>query len=153
MQVSIETIAAKRVAFIRHVGPYQEIGPTFEQLCGWAGAKGLIGPTAEFLCVGYDDPDTTPADQIRADAAVTVDETVAGEGDVQIGEIRGGKYAVAIHKGPYATLIDSYRWLYHQWLPASGHELAEAPCFERYVNDPQSTPEQELLTAIHIPLK
>ena len=62
-------------------------------------------------------------------------------------------YAIATHKGPYRTLIDSYRWLYGEWLPASGHELGDAPCFEQYVNNPQDTPEEELLTAIHVPLK
>jgi len=38
------------------------------------------------------------------------------------------------------------------WLPKSGRELRDAPCFETYLNSPQGTPPEELLTLIHAPL-
>ncbi len=153
LEVKIENVAEKSIAFIRHVGPYNQINRVFGKLCACAGSKGLIRPTSEWLGIFHDDPDTTPPDKLRSDAAITVGEGVEAEGELQVGKLAGGKYAVAIHKGPYSKLIDSYRWLYGQWLPTSGQEPGNVPCFEKYLNDPQSTAEEELLTEIYIPLK
>jgi AraC family transcriptional regulator len=38
------------------------------------------------------------------------------------------------------------------WLPQSGRELRDAPCFEEYLNSPQNTRPEELLTVIHAPV-
>ena len=47
----------------------------------------------------------------------------------------------------------NYRWLFGEWLPKSGEEPDDQPCFEEYLNDARSTPPQDLLTAIYMPLK
>ncbi len=154
MKVSITKQPARRIAFIRHVGSYHNMGTVFGQLCAWAGAKGLLGANCQMVGVYHDDPDVTPPEKLRGDAALIVgDDVQVDDGPVQIGELAGGEYAVAVHKGPYARLIDSYRWLYGHWLASSGREPADAPCFEKYLNNPQTTPEAELLTEISIPLK
>ena len=64
----------------------------------------------------------------------------------------GGLYARLRYKGPYADMKDAYRWLYNTWLPHSGYEAADAPCFEDYLNNPRDVPPTELLTDIHLPL-
>jgi effector-binding domain-containing protein len=66
--------------------------------------------------------------------------------------LAGGEVAVGVHKGPYRNLQGSYDWLFGQWLPGSGREVANAPPHEIYVNDPQSTPENDLITHICVPL-
>lgn len=153
MDVRIDTLEPKRIAFIRLVGPYTGIGAKFQQLCGWAAPKGILGPETEVLGIFYDNPEVTPIEKLRSDAAITVNDNVAAEGDVQVGEIAGGACAIATHKGPYTDLAESYRWLYGVWLPQSGRNPADAPCFERYLNDPADVAEEELLTEIHLPLK
>lgn len=152
MDVRIDTLEPKHIAFLRHVGPYIGIGEKFGQLYAWAGPKGLLGPESEVLGVYYDNPEVTPTEKLRADAAVTVAPGTAPEGDVQIGEIAGGAYAIATHKGSYAGLPECYRWLYGVWLPQSGRVPADAPCYERYVNNPADTAEEDLLTEIYMPL-
>jgi AraC family transcriptional regulator len=47
----------------------------------------------------------------------------------------------------------SYQWLFGEWLPQSGKEVANAPCIEEYLNNPQNTAPTELLTDIYLPLK
>src|ERR1017187_1184738 len=56
-----------------------------------------------------------------------------------------------MHKGPYETLGRAYQMLHGAWLPQSGRELRDVPCFEVYLNSPQSTHPEELLTLIHVP--
>ena len=60
--VRIEDVPPRRVAFIRHVGPYQECGPVFQRMMAWAGRHGLFGPGTMILGIGHDDPEVTPAD-------------------------------------------------------------------------------------------
>lgn len=153
MQVNIETLKPRRIAMIRHIGPYPEIGPVFGRLCQWAGMCNAFGPDTLVLGRFYDDPEATAADKLRSDAALTVGEAVQGEGEVTTGELAGGAYAVVRHKGCYSKLIDTYRWVYGQWLPTSGREPGDVPCFEVYLNDPNEVKPEDLETDVYVPLK
>ena len=153
MEASIKQIDAIRVAFVRHVGPYNEVGPTWQRLCGWAGPRGLLGPNMKCLGLCHDDPQVTPPDKIRYDACLVVDERVQPEGDVGVQTIPAGDYAVAVHRGPYEKLAESYARLCGEWIPSQSREPRSAPGFEVYHNDPNSTPPEELVTEIHVPLE
>jgi AraC family transcriptional regulator len=150
--VRITTFPARRVAFIRHVGPYMEVGPTFGRLTAWAGRRGLFRPDTLVLGVCWDDPAVTLPDKLRMDCCVTAPDGVAADGEVGVQTVGGGEYALLSHTGPYAGLGHAYRWLYGLWLPASGREPRNAPPFEVYVNSPRDTPPEKLRTDIHLPL-
>ena len=84
---------------------------------------------------------------------MSVDESFVPVGEIGVQVIPGGDYAMTTHFGPYRKLGDTYAKLLGQWLPRSGRELRAAPCFEVYLNDPQSTDPEDLLTDIHAPLE
>jgi AraC family transcriptional regulator len=151
LDVRIVTFPATRVAFMRHVGPYGEIGRTWGQLFAWLGPRGMIGPCPQVLGIVHDDPEVTPPDKVRYDACVAVADRFAPQGDVGMQEI-AGEYAVATHHGPYTRLGETYARLCGQWLPGSRRELASAPCVEVYRNSPMDTAPDNLLTDIHLPL-
>lgn len=153
MNVRIEELKPMRVVFVRHVGPYKEVGATWGRLCQWAGMHGLFGSTTRCLGVCYDDPEITPPDKIRYDACLTVDRPVAAEGDVGVQEIGGGRYAVTTHHGPYENLAETYAALMGQWLPAHGHHPSAGPSLEFYRNDPNTTPPADLVTDVYVPLR
>jgi AraC family transcriptional regulator len=119
---------------------------------GWAGQHGLFGPGARFFGILYDDPEVTPPEKLRYDAAISLHRDIAPSGDIGIQEVGPGEYAVARHKGPYERLHETYARLCGEWLPASGRELISAPSLEVYLNIPQMTPPEELLTDIYLPL-
>lgn len=152
MNASIKTIPSLRVASIRHVGPYNECGPTWEQLMSTLGAEGDLGPGTRTIGIGYDDPDAVPADQLRYDASVTVSDDFVAPDGITVREIAGGDYAVYTHQGSYEGLAAAYQKLFGQWIPRSGREPANAPCFEEYLNDPDSTDPEDLITEIYVPL-
>ena len=154
LDVDIRTIEPLRVAAMRHVGPYTEVGPYFERIVGWAAQRGLLGPQTQVLGIYHDDPQGTPPAELRADACIRVPESASAdpESGVEITEIPAGEYAVATLKGPYERLPEAYQWLVGQWLPSSGREAAHLPCFEIYPNSPADTAPEELLTEIHLPL-
>lgn len=151
MTVEIQERPPMRLAAIEHLGPYPEIGGTFQQLIAWAGPRGVITADALGVAVyprdhGCEDPDP------RALVGVTVGPQVRGDEAVKIHEIPGGRHAVVLHRGPYAQLPRSYDELF-AWLPSSGEEPADAPLFEVNLNDPRNTPAAELLTEICLPIR
>lgn len=154
MDVTITRKDPLRVAFVRATGPYmQSAMEAWNKMMAWGGPKGLFRPEARYIGIGHDDPSTTPPELIRYDACVTVGPEVEGDGEGMIAEIPGGEYAVVLHKGPYDQLEKTYMWLYGVWLPKSGREASMRPGYEVYLNDPQFTPPEELLTEINMPLE
>ncbi len=151
--VRIESLPPRRIAFLRHVGPYDTAGPTCRRLMAWAGPRGLLGPGTLVLGVCHDDPDVTPAEKIRFDCILTVSDRVAAEWDIGVQTLEGGEYAVVTHRGPYSRLGETYRWLYGVWLPTSGREPRHAPPFEVYRNSPQEVAPEELVTNVYLPLE
>lgn len=153
MNVTIKQIDDMRVAYVRHTGPYSECAPAWDTLCTTLAPEGLLGGDAKVLGLGHDDPDTTEPEKIRYDACVTVPEDFTGLGEVSVQTISGGRYGVTTHFGSYDNLIDTYRTLFGQWLVQSEFELADKPCFEVYLNDPESTEPEDLITDIYLPLQ
>lgn len=152
-QATIRETPALRVAALAHHGDYINIGSTFERLMAMAAAQGLLGPGTRSFGIYYDDPASTPREALRSDACLTLPDGVMPSGDLQVREIRGGRYAVTVHVGPYAELHFPYTWLYGTWLPTSGEEAAHAPSIEEYLNDARVVPPSELRTEIWLPLR
>ena len=155
MKVRVVKYPRTRVAYIRHVGPYQEVAPTWQKLCAWAGPRNLLTPDAVFLGICHDDPEVTEPDKIRCDASVALPEGVEVEIEGEVGqqEIGGGEYAVATHEGPYSTLMQTYAYICGQWAPNAKREIRSAPSYEHYLNSPTQVPEEALRTDVHVPLE
>jgi AraC family transcriptional regulator len=160
MKVEIREMESKRVLYLRHVGPYNEVGSAWERLCDWAGQRGLINGDTLFLGASYDDPDVTPADKLRYDACLTLPDaaadspshSVVGEGAIGVMELAGGRFAVALHEGAYEKLNESYAAIYGGWFAEQSFEPGPAPCVEYYLNHPEDTEPEDLLTEICVPI-
>jgi AraC family transcriptional regulator len=153
MDVKIQQLKPRRVAFLRHVGPYGEVSSTWDRLLTIMGKDGYLGGGTMMLGICHDDPEVTPSAKIRYDACVTVGDDFVPGGDIQVQTVAGGEYAMTTHAGPYNNLGRTYAELLGQWVPRSGRELRDVPCFEVYLNDPQSTAPEDLLTDIYAPLQ
>jgi len=155
MDVTLKNIEAIDVLAISHTGSYMSIGNAFEKLFGWLGMKGLINPEMKSYGIYFSDPDSIPEAELQSAACAQV--TAGSDLELSYGierkTIAAGEYAVLRHKGPYADMRSAYQWLYGTWLPASGREVADQPCFEDYLNNPREVAPAELLTDIYLPLK
>jgi AraC family transcriptional regulator len=153
MEMKIVRREPTRVAFVRHIGPYEDCGEAWGKLCAWAGRRGLLGPQTTVIGISYDDPEITPPEKIRYDACVTVAESVGPEGEIGVQTLRGGDYAMTLHRGPYEKLAETFGRIFGQWAPQSGRVVSSDPCLEVYLNDPHRTPPEELKTEIYVPLE
>lgn len=154
MDVSIKHIDPVRIAYVSHVGPYDEVGQAWGALYKALFFRMLIGGRKP-KCFGivYDDPDVTDPAKIRYDACVKVSEKYRPGKGVGARTLDGGDYAVTVHKGPYNEVGKMYAALYGQWLPHSGYEMRDAPALEFYLNDPRKTAREDLLTEIYAPVR
>ncbi len=154
-EVRVEVVKARRLAALRHVGPYHQIGDAFGKLFAWAGPRRLLGPWTETVGIYHDDHTQLEPGDLRADACVTVLPGVQADDDasVSIIELPERRCAVALYKGPYARFAEVYQWFYGTWLPESGLAPADAPCFEVYLNNPMEVAPEDCLTEICIPVE
>ena len=110
---------------------------------------------AEYLNLYLDDCTTTPAEQCRVDVCIA-SQVVKGlepSSTVGICTIEGGRYIVYLVKGDYKeVLAPAYQQIYGKLLKQTGVELLPKPMFEKYLNDPETTAPEELLTEIWIPI-
>jgi AraC family transcriptional regulator len=150
---SIRDIQSIRVAVLAHRGDYQAIGGTFQRLLTIAAGHGPPGTATRSFGIYYDDPSATPREALRSDACITAPDDWTPSGELRLSEIRGGRYAVTLHVGPYAEIERRYDWLYGRWLPQSGEEPADAPVVVEYLNDARLVPPTDLKTEIWLPLR
>ena len=100
-QATIRETPALRVAALAHRGDYMNIGSTFERLVAMAGGQGLFGPGRDRSASTTTIPRRRPREALRADACLTLpDGQGCPNGELQVREIRGGRYAVTLHVGP-----------------------------------------------------
>ena len=152
MQVELRTLPKTRIAFVRHVGPYDEVSATWETLTDWAGLNGLFDGETQFFGACFDDPEVTSPERLRYDACITVGGDCEADGEIGIQVLRGGRYAVTLHEGAYSRLGETYAALFGRWFATQSYEPGPAPCFEFYLNDPDSTEPDDLLTEVWVPV-
>jgi AraC family transcriptional regulator len=153
MHVELKELPELRVAAVRHIGPYNRIAEAFGRLGQIVDGTSLIRPPAtEMLALYYDDPEATPVDQLRSDAAITVaNDVVLPNGLTEI-RLPAGRYAWTAYVGPYNGLGDAWAQFMGSWLPQSGHRVADRPSFEIYRSTPMDTPPEKLRTEMYLPL-
>jgi AraC family transcriptional regulator len=153
MNVELTSSPELRVAAVRHIGPYIRINEAFARLDELAVPKRLFQwPGKMMVALFYDDPDTTPPDQLRSDAGLVVPNDLTLPDGLTEQRIPAGEYASTVHIGPYEQLGDTWARFMGEWLPASGRRLGPGVSYEIYHNTPMDTPKEKLRTEIRIPL-
>lgn len=149
MDVQIVTREALNLAYIRVIGPYAETMPGgFERLVQWAAPRNLLA--GEWFALYWDNPQVTPAEQLRTDVALSVPTGTEVAGEVALQTLPAGLYAChrcRVENDDFAT---PWLALFNEWLPNSGYQLAEGPCFDQYLNDGQEAGYWDLLICIPV---
>ena len=139
MRVRIQELPAYRVAYMRHVGPYGAGGipALWVRFRTWMSARGLLEAGSLRIGIGHDDAWVTAPEKCRYDACVVVEPTFAGDPQVNILELPGGRYAVAPFAGTPQQVPAAWEALYRSWLPDSGYQPDDRPCLELYRGHPE----------------
>lgn len=155
MHVRIVETEPVTVAVLEHRGDPARLNDSVQQFIAWRKASGLspVGSSQTFG-VAYDDPSAVPAEEFRFDLCGAVSAPVPSNAyGVQTRTIPGGRCAVVRHQGSPDHISGSVYHLYRNWLPHSGEEPRDFPVYFHYLNLTPDTPEHELQTDVHLPLK
>lgn len=143
------------IAALEHRGPAEKIENSLKIFREWRKIT-PYSPVTSHRSFGlvYDDPDTVEPANFRFDLCAEVTKSIPDNAQGLVNKtIPGGKCAVLRHEGSLKTIGDKVRHLYCNWLPNSGEELRDFPCFFHYTNLNGEMPEDELITDIYLPLQ
>ncbi len=153
LKPKMKNIKPRKIIYVLAKVAFNECAKeAWEKICAFAGKKKLYGFKTEFIGISYDDPTVTEPEKLRYEACITVSKDVEPDGEMGVKEIAGGKYAVFTHKGSYEKFNDSYGYIYGKWVPENNIQLRDAPSFEKYLNSPDKTKPEKLVTEIYIPV-
>ena len=110
-------------------------------------------PETKTISVYYDDPGITDESKLRVDACITVPPDTKVDGEIGKSKLPAGNYAVGHFELSTNEYEDAWKTMYGIWLPQSGYQPADSPCFELYLNDPKEHPEKKCIVDICIPVK
>ncbi len=131
-ETKIRRLYRAHLAFIRHVGPYEEVSDTlFDALEEWATDQNLAGPRI-WMGIGHDAPGTTRSEHLRFDAALVVPSVFTPRGHIGHQVFEGGDFAVTTHAGPFATLPAAYATIFPRVMRLPKHRLIGLPAVEIY---------------------
>lgn len=129
-----------------------QICGTWERLDRWAVAHRALRPDTIRLGISMDDPTITPEEKCRYLAAITIHEEIVRDRLVSIMDVPAMTCAV-FH---VELLIDQFQSYYHSvyrdWLPDSGLQPADFPCYEVYLQPPSEDTGGAYHMDIHIPV-
>jgi AraC family transcriptional regulator len=154
MSVEVKEMPEMHVAYYRHVGSYSGVGEAFDKLMRWAGPRGLLQfPETKMMGVYHDDPQITDPSRLRSSACITVPEGTEVDGEIGTMTVPGGKFAVAGFEITHDQFSEAWDELMGRWLPESGYQPDDRPCYELYRNDPKTHPEGKFIVDICVPIK
>jgi AraC family transcriptional regulator len=155
MDVSIVDFKPTKVAVLQHRAAPNRINESVSKFIEWR-KQSKLSPitTSQSYGIFYDNPNVVTGDDFRFDLCGSVDQDVPDNPQGVInGHIAGGRYAVLRHLGVHNKIGEKISYLYRNWLPESGEELRDTPCFFHYLNLITEVEEHELITDIYLPLK
>lgn len=155
MSVEVVSLEPFTIVAKRRIGPYTtaDLAATFRVPWVWARSAGLMSRLRGIYGVPLDDPESVPSETIGYDAGFDFGSDLEPPPDLHRVELGGGEAARIRVVGSYDGLDAACQFLYGEWLPRSGREPADAPLFIRFHNDPDTTPEADLVTDVYLPLR
>jgi AraC family transcriptional regulator len=134
INVQVKTLPAHHVAYMRYTGPYGQGGiqELWQRMARWASARDLWTADHISLGISHDDPKVTEPAKCRYDAAIEIPRDFRPDGDVNVTDVEGGKYAILPFFGKPETIGEAYDQLFGVWLPGSGYQPDSRPIFELY---------------------
>ncbi|AGP33111.1 AraC family transcriptional regulator [Sorangium cellulosum] len=135
MNVTVKTLPSYHVAYVRSVGPYgpgKSVAEAWQRLIRWASARDLWTPDRICLGIAHDNPKVTDPSKCRHDASIVIPDGFKADGEVNVTDIAGGKYAAGLFVDEASTIGAAWDRLFAEWLPQSGYQPDHRPCFELY---------------------
>ena len=152
-KVNIVQLARTPIAMMLHQGSPQKLHESLSRFIAWRKSQKLHPGQYDTYNLLFDDPEETLETDYRFGIATQIpDGFDACSPDMQCVEIPSGTYAQLVHKGSDDGLACQIRYLYGEWAPQSGYELADFPIVLKRVLRFPDVPAHLALTEVYLPL-
>lgn len=140
--------------YVRKNGPFAEVAiPAWMDLFPLLEGKFAHPQIQEFLGLSIMDLKSKDESSMTYDAGVVLDhEPKSVPKGLTYQKIPAGRYARFTLKGAYHQVWPAFEKIF-QTLGDSKIKLRTGACIENYLNDPNTTPEQDLLTELLVPVE
>ena len=154
MNPDLVQFEAIRVAVFEHRGPVANLMASVAHFKEWRKADPeACGAERRVFGVAYDDPQKTPPEAFRFDICAEIDQPLRpNTAGIIEKTIPGGRCAVARHIGSTDAIGETVYALYGKWLPQSGEQLRDFPCFFHYIKRVPTVQEHEQVTDVYLPI-
>lgn len=105
------------------------------------------------LSVYHDDPEITAEENLRVSVCLTVAPDTEVSGEVGKMTLPGGDYAVAHFELDTTQYGEAWMAVMKGWLPESGYQPDDRPCFERFYGPSSDCAEGPVEVDICVPVK
>ena len=155
MDVKIQDMPKFTIAYVANYEGYipSKIQIAWDKLCQWAGPNNLINKDSKFIGISFDNPDVTAVEKCRYYACITIPKELEPPKGIGKLELPGGKHAIFRFEGKDEEMEKAYKEIYSGWLPSSGYQPLEAPCYEIYYSTPDQNDKQIYIMDICMPIK
>ncbi|TGL39811.1 AraC family transcriptional regulator [Leptospira perdikensis] len=154
-----KTIQSFSIAFIRHIGSYEELpGPIPEsqevkQIQSLIQNWNLSQTNHKWIGISQDDPEISPKGKIRFDLGITIGSLQKKiDQGFGIQSIPGGQYLQIRYQGNYQGLPKIYDWILNEYIKTTTIKLKNQPPWECYLN-PFENNVNKRITDIYIPIR
>ncbi len=155
-QPEIRELPSFIVNYVRVQDPFTDpeaFRNSWRSLASLTGAEGVPGPDEQYLLLARDNSVYTDSGHYRAYACLRLPKALAPAGRLGRMRVEGGRFAVFTHTGPYTELERLYCSIYRYWIPRSPYRLRDCSGFEKFLNSPDHSPDEEPVTEIYVPVE
>lgn len=141
LQPSYVVRKERPVLFVRRIGDYAATPfLAFEALERFLAEEGVTQEQiVSFYSIALDDTNIVEREKCRFDVCVELKHRILPKGEFGEKMLRGGRFALFLHRGPYSAIEESFRAIFLSWYPSSSVVLANAPPFCEMTQDPHQT--------------
>ncbi|MDO7083472.1 GyrI-like domain-containing protein [Pseudocolwellia sp. AS88] len=159
--VKIQWFEKTQIASLSHKGSPQTLHTSIKRFINWRKAHHTTPGLSKTYNILYNDPNTTPEDEYQFDIATNITEkNLTSENNlkenkhgVKLKEIPEGYCAVLRYSGSDDNLGELINLIYSEWLPQSGKQLRDFPCFIERVKMFPAVNQNEAVTDIYLPIQ
>jgi len=160
VQITIENMVEKQVAYVRHTGTYEtlakEYGSLMQTLFDYAKKQHLLVDGQNWpLAMYHDNPEFSEASQFRTSLCLTVPKDIRIQEDGVLGmmKLEGGLYAVGHFQISKEQYSDAWNYMYQEWIAGSGYVPRNDYPFEVYRNNPYTDESHIHVVDIYVPVE
>lgn len=151
-RITITERPAVRLASLSTIGEVEKIGSMFQRLMDWGDQQGVLA-TTDFnaITLYHDNPHVTQTSDLRISAGVTIDRSIAADGEIRELTLESGIYAVGRFEIVGAEIATAWKGMC-TWVIDQDLEFRDGHYFEVYHNDHTTHPEGKFILDICIPI-